>query len=124
MSKTTKELRELLAEASFAPWVHKQGKAAFDGWPVASFGSADDGDRHWVSVMGRRASEGPTRGADSDAKLVAAMRNVLPDLLAVVEAAEQLRHWRKHGLEMDYASRRDFAYAVEPLFAALRRLDE
>lgn len=90
MSDTVKELRELLASASFSPWHHKQGKEAFNGWPVASFGEADDGQSHWVSVMGRHASEGPTRGADNDAKLVAAMRNALPDLLAVVDAARAL----------------------------------
>ena len=85
--KTIKELRELEAAASLAPWeAVKDVATALRGWPVA-FGCGDDDDGNYcVRVTGRHASEGPTGGAGTDARLIAAMRNALPRLLSERDA--------------------------------------
>ena len=90
---TIKELRALLSEASLAPWeAVKNEREAMKGWPLGYFAAgADDDGTWWVRITGRHASEGPTRGAGNDARLIAAVRNALPDLLAVCEAGLEYR---------------------------------
>lgn len=97
---TLSRLRALLAEASLLPWGAVKGaKEALKGWPIG-FECGSDDDGNWaVSIFGRHASEGPTRGAGNDARLIAAAVNALPALLAVAEAAERIRaadHARGH----------------------------
>ena len=83
------ELRELHENAQIPPW---QAVADCDGknWQVCSCGQTDDGKRWTVTTDGVRCSE-YSGDAETDAKLIVAMRNALPNLLAVVEAAEEAR---------------------------------
>lgn len=119
-------LRELLAEASLLPWTAVT-REALKGWPIG-FECGDDDDGNWaVSIFGRHASEGATRGAGNDARLIAAAVNALPALLDRLEAAEAVvaaarEESRSHGpirevtqAEWDAGTR---------LRAALRRYDE
>lgn len=105
---TIEELRALLAAATPGPWEHRQHEgmhalAARDGWAMES--EPDDSDD------GARVA--------ADFALVAAMRNALPALLDVAEAARAVARSAGPGRACWTVGRHD----IERLRAALARLD-
>ena len=86
MSGTIERLKELDAAATPGPWTLNLGD---DGQYVETHDRPRGMDpRLWDGIV--VVVSGPTDEADPDGELIAAMRNALPALLAVAEAAANL----------------------------------
>jgi len=89
MAKVTRhyltELRELEKAATRGPWLHRSEKWAEKVYVMQI------GDDEPLTVCGL---DGDVYG-QADGKLIAAMRNALPHLLAVAEAARRVRMERE-----------------------------
>lgn len=98
LSDTLAELARLHDAAQNAPWIavdHFGG----ENWLVCGCGSTYDGKDWHVTTDRVRVSEHNGGDAADDAKLIAAMRNAMPRILAEVPAllrvAEAAEEWRQ-----------------------------
>ena len=95
---TYAELWRLLAEATGAPWKHFDDEGVkWDDPKACGYDSREHHRGPPYYATGPRA--GSSEQADVDARLIAAMRNALPQLLAEAEAGRRLRAAVVHGIE-------------------------
>lgn len=94
---TLDNLRQLLDEATPGPW--STWSNGFDAGVVSDADGADPNDRYRSLIFGGEPHEGYIDPDDADARLVVALRNAAPDLLAAVEALERLE--KNHALRLD-----------------------
>lgn len=91
------ELRALEQSATPGPWEAVIGDNQREAWVLSGSGEA-------LEVTPRPEDWNDAGLRDADAELITAMRNALPDLLAVVEAAQR---WVPLGLNDDWEGHSD-----------------
>lgn len=96
-------LERLHAEATPGPWIVEIGPYSGRNWMVGFGNCGKDGEDYSVTTDGLHASDTNGATAGDDCRLVAAMRNALPALMALARAAWEVDNDLSQSLESHLA---------------------